>query len=165
MWNHNDSCSSDLPLQTTDTGNGSRGAYMACRCGCPSFTRRWSGTAGWATEVRMPDSLSDAKMVNKAALDCPDAPLGRHKVGETFPKSAGCTLEEQKRPKVLPKGFGASLKCIESKKNISQLKEWTKLPDSAFCVFCQFCHIIFPQNPGLPFRKCDINGKSTKQWE
>ena len=58
--------------------------------------------------VRMPDSLSDAKMVNKAALDCPDAPLGRHKVGETFPKSAGCTLEEQKRPKVLPKGFGAS---------------------------------------------------------
>lgn len=45
---------------------------------------RWgSGTAGWATEVRMPDSLSDAKMVNKAALDCPDAPLGRHKVGET----------------------------------------------------------------------------------
>ena len=79
---------------------------------------RWgSGTAEWATEVRMPDSLSDAKMVNKAALDCPDAPLGRHKVGETFPKSAGCTLEEQKRPKVLPKGFGASLKCIEPKKN------------------------------------------------
>ena len=38
--------------------------------------------------------------------------LGRRKVGETFPKSAGCTLEEQKRPKVLPKGFGASLKCI-----------------------------------------------------
>ena len=33
--------------------------------------------------VRMPDSLSDAKMVNKAALDCPDAPLERHKVGET----------------------------------------------------------------------------------
>lgn len=38
--------------------------------------------------------------------------LWRRKVGETFPKSAGCTLEEQKRPKVLPKGFGASLKCI-----------------------------------------------------
>lgn len=127
MWNHNDSCSSDLPLQTTDTGNGSRDAYMACRCGCPSFTRRGSGTAEWATEVRMPDSLSDAKMVNKAALDCPDAPLGRHKVGETFPKSAGCTLEEQKRPKVLPKGFGASLKCIEPKKNISQLKRMDKI--------------------------------------
>ena len=89
---------------------------------------RWgSGTAGWATEVRMPDSLSDAKMVNKAALDCPDAPLGRHKVGETFPKSAGCTLEEQKRPKVLPKGLGASLKCIEPKKNISQLKRMDKI--------------------------------------
>ena len=27
IWNHNDSCSSDLLLQTTDTGNGSRGAY------------------------------------------------------------------------------------------------------------------------------------------
>ena len=77
--------------------------------------------------VRMPDSLSDAKMVNKAAIDCPDAPLGRHKVGETFPKSAGCTLEEQKRPKVLPKGFGASLKCIEPKKNISQLKRMDKI--------------------------------------
>ena len=77
--------------------------------------------------VRMPDSLSDAKMVNKAALDCPDAPLGRHKVGETFPKSAGCTLEEQKRPKVLPTGFGASLKCIEPKKNISQLKRMDKI--------------------------------------
>ena len=38
--------------------------------------------------------------------------LGKRKVGETFPKSADCTLEEQKRPKVLPKGFGASLKCI-----------------------------------------------------
>ena len=75
----------------------------------------------------MPDSLSNAKMVNKAALDCPDAPLGRHKVGETFPKSAGCTLEEQKRPKVLPKGFGASLKCIEPKKNISQLKRMDKI--------------------------------------
>ena len=75
----------------------------------------------------MPDSLSDAKMVNKAALDCPDPPLGRHKVGETFPKSAGCTHEEQKRPKVLPKGFGASLKCIEPKKNISQLKRMNKI--------------------------------------
>ena len=38
--------------------------------------------------------------------------LGKRKVRETFPKSAGCTLEEQKRPEVLPKGFGASLKCI-----------------------------------------------------
>lgn len=44
--------------------------------------------------------------------------LGRRKVGETFPKSAGCTLEEQKRPKVLPKGFGASLKCIVPKEYV-----------------------------------------------
>lgn len=49
----------------------------------PHLREGGSGTAEWATEVRMPDSLSDAKMVNKAALDCPDAPLGRHKVGET----------------------------------------------------------------------------------
>ena len=41
--------------------------------------------------------------------------LGRRKVRETFPKSAGCTLGEQKRPKVLPMGFGASLKCIVPK--------------------------------------------------
>ena len=41
--------------------------------------------------------------------------LGRRKVGETFPKSAGCTLEEQKRPKVLPKAFEASLNCIVPK--------------------------------------------------
>jgi len=27
-------------------------------------------------------------------------------------KSAGCNIEEQKRPKVLQKGFVASLKCI-----------------------------------------------------
>ena len=76
--------------------------------------------------VRMPDSLPDAKMVNKAATDCPDAPLGSPKVGETFPKSAGCTLEEQKRPKVLPKGFGASRKCRERKKNMSELKGMDK---------------------------------------
>ena len=41
-----------------------------------------------------------------------DRTLGRQKVGKTFPKSAGCTLEEQKRPKVLPKAFEASLNCI-----------------------------------------------------
>ncbi len=46
-----------------------------------------------------------------------DRTLGRQKVGKTFPKSAGCTLEEQKRPKVLPKAFEASLNCIVPDKN------------------------------------------------
>lgn len=115
--------------------------------------------------VRMPDSLSDAKMVNKAALDCPDAPLGRHKVGETFPKSAGCTLEEQKRPKVLPKGFGASLKCIEPKKNISQLKRMDKTDRLRILRILLALPYHLSSNSGLPFQKRDINGKSTRQWE
>ena len=115
--------------------------------------------------VRMPDSLSDAKMVNKAALDCPDAPLGRHKVGETFPKSAGCTLEEQKRPKVLPKGFGASLKCIEPKKNISQLKRMDKTDRLRILRILSALPYHLSSNSGLPFQKRDINGKSTRQRE
>ena len=42
---------------------------------------------------------------------------GRRKVGQTFPKSAVCSLEEQKRPKVLPMGSSASLKNIISIQN------------------------------------------------
>ena len=62
--------------------------------------------------VRVPDSLSEVTKGNNVSNECSAAPSGDEKWGETFPKSAGCTLEEQKRPKVLPKGFGASPKCI-----------------------------------------------------
>lgn len=38
--------------------------------------------------------------------------LRETKAEKTFPKSAGCTLGEQKRPNVLLKELGANAKCI-----------------------------------------------------
>ena len=56
------------------------------------------------------------------------APLGDEKWGETHPKSASCTLEQQKRPKVLPMGrqdlFTESK--WRSKRKIFHLKEHFK---------------------------------------
>ena len=40
--------------------------------------------------------------------------LGRRKVGETFPKSAGCTLEEQKEAESVTEGIRSKPKVHSS---------------------------------------------------
>lgn|GEM_PF-894328 len=81
-----------------------------------------------------------------------DRTLGRQKVGKTFPKSAGCTLEEQKRPKVLPKAFEASLNCIVPLLNMSFGKNQ---PLKRILLDQGHCHIVC-----RPTEVCYLNSEA-----
>lgn len=71
--------------------------------------------------------------------------LGKQKASKTFPKSAECTLGEQERPKVLPKGLRGSLKVHKSDKqslspkseiypeNIVHFDSWRAPPNHKIC--------------------------------
>lgn len=48
----------------------------------------------------MPDSLSDAKKVNNAALDCPTAPSGGKKLGKRFLRVQAALLRSKRAESV-----------------------------------------------------------------
>ncbi len=48
----------------------------------------------------MPDSLSDAKKVNNAALDCPTAPSGGKKLGKRFRRVQAALLRTKEAESV-----------------------------------------------------------------
>ena len=71
--------------------------------------------------VRMPNSLSDAKKVNNAALDCPTAPSGGKKLGKRFLRVQAALLRSKRGRKRIPIDQGEMLLLSvspQSQKNI-----------------------------------------------